>query len=541
MTEYIFYSLLLALAAGLTGTLALVTSRRGRSTTSAYPLAAFFLALTIWSGTYALHWLQVPGLRPFFWLDMTIFGVVMVPATFLVFALRFTNQDRLVTRRLLALLAIEPVLTLVFLWTDNGDGLFFAGTRSAADGAFQTGGPIFWANVAYAYSLMLLAFAVLVREFRRSPLYRRQVGIVLLGVVLSWALNIFNLSGFNPFAELDPTPFSFVVAGLFCVYSLFRYRLLDVVPIARYKLVDWMSDGVLVLDAQNRIVDANPTVGRMLCADPARLIGQLPRAGLPNSSHVVDHYREVIETQDEIVLDGPTPTYLDVRIMPLHARNGTYTGRIVVLRDVTDRKCAEIALREAHDQLQVKLREVTSLQEQLREQALRDPLTGLFNRRYLEETLARELALAERTQHPISLVMLDVDHFKQVNDTFGHPAGDRMLKSLAQLLTINTRSGDVVSRYGGEEFVVVLPGATAEQAAHRAEVWRSDFARLQLEYGVDTLNTTLSAGIAAYSEQRHTPEKLLHAADEALYTAKQMGRNRVFTYSRPRVAIGAGI
>ncbi|HEX8221584.1 MAG TPA: diguanylate cyclase [Chloroflexia bacterium] len=527
MSEYTLYSLLLALVASLTGTLALVTWRRGRAAPSAYPLSAFFIALTIWSGTYALHWLRVPGLRPFFWLDMTVFGVVMVPATFFVFALRFTNHDRLVTRRLLALLTIGPLFTLVCLWTDEGSGLFFAGTRSAADGAFQTGGPVFWANVAYSYALMLLAFALLAREFRRSPLYRRQVGVVLLGVVLSWALNIFNLSGFNPFAELDPTPFSFAIAGLFCVYSLFRYRLVDVVPIARHKLVDWLSDGVLVLDARDRIVDANPAIEHILGTDPTRLIGQLPRTGLANWSQVVDRYRDVCETRDEIVLEGPVPKYLDLRIMPLKAHNGSYTGRVIVLRDVTDRKNAELALREANDQLQLKLEEVTRLQEQLREQALRDPLTGLFNRRYLEEALALELASTARAHPPVSLVVLDVDNFKRVNDTFGHPAGDRMLRALAQLLTSNTRAGDVVSRYGGEEFVVVLPGSGPGDAARRAEVWREQFARLQVEYGVDMLNTTLSAGIAAYPEHGPTPEKLIHAADEALYTAKQMGRNRV--------------
>ncbi|MDQ3929898.1 MAG: GGDEF domain-containing protein, partial [Chloroflexota bacterium] len=309
------------------------------------------------------------------------------------------------------------------------------------------------------------------------------------------------------------------------------------VPIARYKLVDWMSDGVLVLDAQNRIVDANAAIGRILGADPTRLIGQLPRAGLPDWSQVVNRYREVYETQDEVVLDGPTPTYLDLRIMPLRDKNGTYTGRIIILRDVTDRKLADIALRQVNDQLQVKLKEVTSLQEQLREQALRDPLTGLFNRRYLEETLGLELAGSGRAQQPLSLVLLDVDRFKQINDTYGHHAGDRMLKALAQLLTANTRAGDVVSRYGGEEFVVVLPGATAEDAEQRAEEWREAFASLHLEHGLDTLSTTLSAGIAAYPEHGYTPEKLLHAADEALYTAKQTGRNRVLCAERQMAGV----
>jgi diguanylate cyclase (GGDEF)-like protein/PAS domain S-box-containing protein len=315
----------------------------------------------------------------------------------------------------------------------------------------------------------------------------------------------------------------------------------DVVPIARHKLVDWLSDGVLVLDAQNRIVDANPAIEHILGADPARLVGQLPRTGLANWAHVVDRYREVVETRDEIVLEGPVPKYLDLRIIPLRANNGSYTGRIIVLRDVTERKCAEVALREANHQLRLKLAEVTQLQEQLREQALRDPLTGLFNRRYLEETLARELASTQRAHQSISLVVLDVDNFKRVNDTFGHPAGDRMLRALAQLLTSNTRAGDVVSRYGGEEFVVVLPGTGAEDAARRAEVWREKFARLQVEYGVDTLNTTLSAGIATYPEHGRTPETLMHSADEALYSAKQLGRNRVFVYAQLMSVVAAGI
>ena len=161
--------------------------------------------------------------------------------------------------------------------------------------------------------------------------------------------------------------------------------------------------------------------------------------------------------------------------------------------------------------------------------SLRDPLTGLYNRRYVEETMARELVRARRSAESVGLVVLDLDHFKLLNDTHGHDAGDHVLCRLSELLTNATRASDIACRLGGEEFAIILPGASLEVARNRAEAIRSAFAALALEFGGKPLGPfTLSAGVAALKPGEDDWAAVVQQADRALYTAKQAGRNRVF-------------
>jgi diguanylate cyclase (GGDEF)-like protein len=160
--------------------------------------------------------------------------------------------------------------------------------------------------------------------------------------------------------------------------------------------------------------------------------------------------------------------------------------------------------------------------------SMRDPLTGLWNRRYLDETMSRELPRARRTNTGIGAIILDVDHFKNLNDTFGHDAGDMVLAHIGELLRHATRGSDIACRYGGEEFSVVLPGATLEQSRNKAEAIRAAFASMHFDFEGQALGTlTLSAGVAALPPGSQDWVNVMRLADKALYTAKQAGRNRV--------------
>ncbi|WP_309572276.1 sensor domain-containing diguanylate cyclase [Deinococcus sp.] len=168
------------------------------------------------------------------------------------------------------------------------------------------------------------------------------------------------------------------------------------------------------------------------------------------------------------------------------------------------------------------------LRDALRLQSIRDPLTGLFNRRYLEETLERELQRVTRTLEPLSLLMFDADHFKRFNDTFGHDAGDAVLQEIGLQMRQFFREDDVVCRFGGEEFVVVMIGMSPEQAQDRAEAWRQTVEQLSLRFSGRPLGSlTISVGVATVPGNAQDSKELLRAADQALYRAKHAGRNRV--------------
>jgi diguanylate cyclase (GGDEF)-like protein len=168
------------------------------------------------------------------------------------------------------------------------------------------------------------------------------------------------------------------------------------------------------------------------------------------------------------------------------------------------------------------------LRETLQQQAIKDPLTGLYNRRYLVDALEREIHRAARREQPLSIIMLDIDHFKQFNDASGHAAGDTVLTELGALLRKWTREEDVVSRYGGEEFVAILPGADHETALSRAESLRKEVESRAITHQGQSLGlVTISAGVAVYPVHGMDKDALVHAADQAMYRSKQNGRNLV--------------
>jgi diguanylate cyclase (GGDEF)-like protein/PAS domain S-box-containing protein len=168
------------------------------------------------------------------------------------------------------------------------------------------------------------------------------------------------------------------------------------------------------------------------------------------------------------------------------------------------------------------------LRETLRDQSIRDSLTGLFNRRFMQESLERELLRAKRKKRALSVIFLDLDHFKRFNDAFGHDAGDTVLRSIAELFRQHFRGDDVICRYGGEEFAIILPESTAKDAAKRANLLRLQARKLRVRHHDQSLDpVTLSIGVAAFPEHGSTPEELLQVADQCLYQSKSEGRDRV--------------
>lgn len=190
-----------------------------------------------------------------------------------------------------------------------------------------------------------------------------------------------------------------------------------------------------------------------------------------------------------------------------------------------------VALRDNRARLRDQIVEITSLQARLQEQAVRDPLTGLFNRRHLDQALPKALGRSASRHAPLALVMIDIDRFKDINDRHGHLAGDEVLKALGGMLARHAQAGGLACRYGGEEFLLMLPDTAPAAAASLAEALRQAFEALRVPFDGISLGTTLSFGIAGFPEHGADPKLLVQKADEALYAAKVQGRNRVVVSS----------
>ncbi len=297
--------------------------------------------------------------------------------------------------------------------------------------------------------------------------------------------------------------------------------------------LDAAASGVVITTCDGIITWVNPAVCLMTGYSSEELVGHRPSV-LKSGHHEPAFYAELWATvtagktwRGAIINRSKSGAlyHEEQTISPVLDAHGAITHYIAIKQDVTVRVRAEQALARARDELVHRVAEVEALQVQLREQAIRDALTGLFNRRYLDETLPRELANAKRNGSEVALAMLDVDHFKRVNDAHGHATGDLILAALGEILLGSSRSGDVACRYGGEEFAVVLVGASLANALRRAETWREAFKGTVVAGPNGAVGATCSVGVAAWAPHESVAG-LLARADAALYEAKHQGRDR---------------
>lgn len=528
------YAILSILSAVITLVAATIAWRRSAPGSSA--LGFLLLAMAIWSSGYATRWLEISIPAKILWFKIMFIGVASIPTLFFVFALGFTRSDAWLSPQNVVLLSIPPVFFLFLQWT-NPYQLFYRSLDFVQDSGYMlmeiTRGLGYLVNVIYSYMLMGGGILLMSQAALRSgPLYRYQYRLILFAALLPWVGNAIKEFNFKTYSNLDIAPLIFGLSGIIFVFAILRTHLMDVIPVARSYLIETMHDGVLVLDLQYRIVDINPAMEGFLSGRASSYLGKNAYEVLKPWMVKTNLFVNKDETRSEVTVPLDPTRYLDLNITPLYDRNQILSGHLMVFRDITERKQVEKRLRYVNDRLQAHLIEIGMLQSKLREQAIRDPLTDLFNRRYLEETLDRELSRAAREEYPICIIMIDLDHFKRINDTYGHEAGDVVLKVIADVLAEQSRRGDFACRYGGEEFVIVMPNIGLETAYERAEGLRQSLTLLRVPYEYYSLSVTISMGIACFPENGQTREVILRAADQAMYAAKDAGRDHILSYDQ---------
>ncbi len=347
--QYMPYILPLLVAAAISCVLALLAWRR-RSVPGARPFLVLMLALAEWSLGYAFRLSSADLAAKLFWTQVRYLGIVIVPVAWLALALQYTHRGKWLTRRNVALLAVEPLAILMLVWTNEFHHLVWIDISLEAGGSLlvwsATHGVAFWVHAAYSYLLLLLGTFLLIQAFvGASHLYRGQTGLLLVGLLAPLVGNVLSTFDLVPLL-LDLTPFGFTVAGMAAAWGLFRFQFLDIVPVARDAVIESLSDGVIALDTQDRIVDLNPAAQSIIGYTAAEAIGQPVALVLASWSDLIERHSDVTEVREEMVVaEDETRRWYDLRVSPLVDQRGHLTGRLVVLRDITERKQAEEALR----------------------------------------------------------------------------------------------------------------------------------------------------------------------------------------------------
>jgi len=477
------------------------------STQRKTPFAVSYIALMLCSVLYAFGYgleLATPDLAHMLaMLRIQYLGLPFVPLAWLAMAWSYMDPRGLpnwLSRPLLAL----SVLILVAFQSNDFHHLYYADLAYVREGALSidriTQGPLYWLYVVYLDLGIASGIVLLFRAWRQSvPLYHRQAFSLLIGSLIPWLLHLVYLFGLSP-KHLDLSPFGLAASGLIVTHAVFRNRLFDVLPMARDVVFEGISEAVIVLDGANRVVDFNRAARTFFPKLSHSAIG-LQCAEIDEEGE----FAKALGRRDRFELtqgQGTALRHLEIHRYDLLDRQSREVGKAIVIQDVTEKR---------------------ALMNELVRRASYDELTGTYNRHHLMEQSSREVLLARRYERPLSIIVLDVDHFKAINDAQGHLAGDELLRNIARTLRLRLRSTDIFGRYGGDEFVITLPETRVDDACVIAQQIRKAC--------VDECGVSISLGVAELSGDESTDfDGLFRQADEALYRAKNSGRDRVECY-----------
>ncbi|GID95268.1 diguanylate cyclase [Amorphoplanes digitatis] len=529
MATYVL-TLLFLTAAGIAAAVSVTGWRRRHQAPGYGAMAVLGAGITQWAVVDAASMqFRDPGIVLAL-LGSAFIGVCAVVASWHCFSYTTIDRGWRLTRRHLTWLAIEPALCLLAVATNPWHHQFFAGAEPTGfDGAYVAiFGPLFWLHTTYCYVLLGIALTRVIRGWARGASRYRGY---LIAVIISMPSAIFNAIGLSLHGKLiDLTVLGFAVSTPIMYVMMTRFSLPGLAPVAHERVFQKIGDAVVVVDAGGRVLNLNPAADRLLHSllpeAPSSYVGATLRVLFGAETGiklVLDADVDVDHTIQNVAGSGHD---LEVRVSALQDRAGRSIGWALVARDITERSRQRRELERVNNQLREQLHTIELLRADLAEQAVRDHLTGLHNRRYLMNALAAAVQHASNAGTPLALALVDLDHFKRVNDEYGHAAGDAVLVELARTLSRALGDGEVVARHGGEEFVLLLPGATPAEAVARLDALRQTVRDNALIFGGATIVTTFSAGVTVYTGPE-SPATLLQAADDALYAAKQGGRDRV--------------
>jgi len=371
----------------------------------------------------------------------------------------------------------------------------------------------------FAYLFVALTLTVAALTALRAPQRRRDMTVLIVICLAVGAADSAHYGLGATMGGLMPTPFVIAAGGVAATVTLYRSRMFDVRPLARTLLIESVADAMLVVDGQRRVLDLNAAAEALLGDARQHLAGTAATALLPREFAAM--LQSTVHLRSELATHiGGERRWFEVDVTPLTLR-GRAAGHLMMAREITERRQAQEALEHSRQALE-------AANARLVEQSVTDPLTGLKNRRFLFQRLAEELSRRARSGEVLGLLVVDIDHFKAVNDEHGHPVGDEALVQVAGTLERSVRESDVVARLGGEEFAILAVNTDRAGLVKLAERIRRAIARTPVARDTTTpVILTASIGVAFAGSSTDTADALFAEADRYLYEAKRAGRNRV--------------
>jgi len=611
-----------------------VVSWQRRKTRYGLYFALGMTGVTFWTLMSALDYAATPLNLKVLFATLEGWGYMSAHPYFAMFAMSFAGYDRILDKRWVkAFFVFVPVTNILWVTTNSLHGLvwqeFIQKTENVV--VFVHGPAYGWIYVSSNLLTLIIIISLAMASFRGAAFSRKQGQILLASILFTEGTNIaYNLSfGMD---GVDWTSVAFSATGALFLWALYGQKFLDIIPIAREKLIDSLGDGMIALDIQARIVDLNQPAAQMLGSLPEKIVGRNLDDFVPLSKSLSGYLQEQ-DIRTEIETGIAEKRYFDVLITPLFENGTQVVGRLIIFRNITARKQNELRLLQLNQAVEqspvsviitdldgnityvnsrfttltaytlddvlgknprilqsgqtpievyrnlwqtinagkiwkgeflnkkkngelywedatiapvldhngrtlnfiaVKedITERKHAQDELQKLARTDSLTGLFNRRHFFEIAEKEFAKSIRYHRPLSVILFDIDLFKDINDTYGHIIGDQVLIQIGKLLLERGRQTDMAARYGGEEFVILLTETNCVDAKIVAERLRKLVEESPIHNDKGTIHLTASFGVAGMGKDPTTKtlDRLISQADQALYEAKRTGRNQVVCY-----------
>jgi|JI6StandDraft_1071083.scaffolds.fasta_scaffold03474_7 PAS domain S-box-containing protein len=313
------------------------------------------LGIAIWALSYGFELSSTSLEQMLFWINIEYLGIAFIPAFWLLFLLKFTGKDKWLSPKYFYAFMLLPLITLLMVWTNKYHHLHYKSVSIDNSGTFPLlsleTGPWYFVHTIYFYTLLVWGVILLINKYRKSDqVFRKQNLTILIAVFIPWVANVLYLIGYRPLGHIDSTPFAFIITMLFLSIGLVRFRLLDIIPIAREKVIEAMNEGLIVTDNQDRIVDLNQEIRKILSIEEKKIIGKRLDFILPEQTELYELIKARKGGQLQFKLVN-SELFLEASLTPLFENQHAYSGLIILIRDITERVEIENKVRQQSEQL----------------------------------------------------------------------------------------------------------------------------------------------------------------------------------------------